>query len=891
MHFKMPNFLKNRKLWLATLLIFAASFLAAPNVFASAGDWAGEVVGSIIYVFIWALGLVLILVMKGLILIASYQNFISSGAVQEGWTVVRDLSNMFFVVILLVIAFSTILHLENYSYKKWLPKLILMAVLINFSKTICGLLIDVAQIIMLTFVNAFKDVAGGNLIEMLGIREIVTLAEGSDSVGFWQIVGAYVLGLIYMIIALVVITTMMMMLVMRLVMIWIYVVLSPLAYLLAAFPGGAQYASQWWSEFIKNLIVGPVIAFFIWLSFAALQTGNYNDVGSVGTANISAEQEAFSGSIAKVDGASTPSMGTQASTPGVLIKFVIGIGMLIGGLKVAQQIGGAAGSVAGKGMGKLAAMGAATAAFGKKWGGKVATGDNYLARKTMKAAKFDFRPMALSNAIKTSFENAKKKDEFDIRDQGERNLTKGGVVSVLGGIGAGQGYGDAYLSWRGAARAVGEVTGFNSTRRQRYQDDLSLAEENLKQKEKEFSPLMSHDMEANIQVKINQGIADVAAYNQKMSDNQNAISAIDIIINKLQGKVDNNKASSDEIKKLREYKADRKNLENDNSTLLDKKNVVQDDINKNQNILNDARANNRIVSNSDYQSKKDDITKAKSEVSNAKILLARALPPRDLEGRANYRSEISQAKKKFDEISEPSEKLTLFEDAVKRKDRTDMVALMESLMSDVNFNELLLSRGYNQDGRGMIQFLHNEENEYGKRNGLDIKGLDEQSLLKIQNDLSVIAESTGQWTFAKTVGVDAGGSRYSTVKRDSNGNWDDSEQVISALTDLLKNDPQKLMTSLPRFAFGGNDVNGNFKLANLGKALALALDRSQAFQKQGNRMRPNLAMNLSFVIDDLEAAGVSPEGLNVIKTYGGNASGGIGADSLVEELISKNKFN
>jgi hypothetical protein len=47
---------------------------------------------------------------------------------------------------------------------------------------------------------------------------------------------------------------------------------------------------------------------------------------------------------------------TQAATPGVLIKFVIGIGMLIGGLKISQQIGGAAGSVAGKGMSQLSSL-------------------------------------------------------------------------------------------------------------------------------------------------------------------------------------------------------------------------------------------------------------------------------------------------------------------------------------------------------------------------------------------------------------------------------------------------------------------------------------------------------------------------------------------------------
>ncbi|MCF7860546.1 hypothetical protein K9M09_02905, partial [Patescibacteria group bacterium] len=374
MSLKILNFLKKYKPALLVVLVFALSFVLAPQALAGFSDWAGEVVGGIIYVFIWTLGLVLILVMKGLLLIATYQNFISSGAVVEGWVVVRDLANMFFVVILLIIAFATILHLEDYNYKKWLPKLILMAILINFSKTICGLLIDVAQIVMLTFVNAFKDVAGGNLVDMLGIKSIVTIAEGSEDVGFWAIVGAYILGLIYMIVALVVITTMMMVLAMRIVMIWIYVVLSPLAYLLSAFPGGAKYASEWWSEFIKNLVVGPVLAFFIWLSFAALQTGSYGDISQMAGPNASstAEQTEFANSIGTADELDKkPSLITEASTPGVLIKFIIGIGMLIGGLKIAQQIGGAAGSVAGKGMNKLSSMGTATAGFAGragKWG-------------------------------------------------------------------------------------------------------------------------------------------------------------------------------------------------------------------------------------------------------------------------------------------------------------------------------------------------------------------------------------------------------------------------------------------------------------------------------------------------------------------------------------------
>ena len=236
-----------------------------------------------------------------------------------------------------------------------------MAILINFSKTICGLLIDVAQIVMMTFVNAFKDIAAGHLVTNLGLKEVMTLAKGSAEIGFWAIVGAYVLGLIYVLISLVVVITMLAMLVMRIVMIWIYIVLSPAAYLMSAFPGGQKYASQWWSEFIKNLIVGPVLAFFIWLSFVSLQSLEIKKDFKITNDNT----EKIAEDMNVTNTATSSSMGaTEASTPDVFIRFIIAIGMLIGGLKISQEIGGAAGGMAGKGM--------AAIQKGQAWTGKMA---------------------------------------------------------------------------------------------------------------------------------------------------------------------------------------------------------------------------------------------------------------------------------------------------------------------------------------------------------------------------------------------------------------------------------------------------------------------------------------------------------------------------------------
>lgn len=337
----------NKKQASLFLIIILGSFLFAH--FARA-DWMIDVVGGLCQAIVYCLGQILLLVMKGVIYVAQYSDFIHSPAVSKGWIIMRDVCNMFFVLILLVIAFATILKIEKYSYKKYLPKLILMAVLINFSKTICGLLIDVAQVVMLTFVNAFKTIAGGSLVDMLGITDWLNMKDATVATSGWAALGAYVFAVVYVIVALVVLVTMLMVLIMRIVMIWIYVVLSPMAYLLAAFPGGEQYSSRWWSDFTKNLVVGPILAFFIWLSFAAVSPGS-TGTGQGGALYV-AGANMDNPQVGAIDTGENKDV-SRFGTGDLLIKFIISIGMLIAGLKISQEIGGAAGDMAGKGMGAL----------------------------------------------------------------------------------------------------------------------------------------------------------------------------------------------------------------------------------------------------------------------------------------------------------------------------------------------------------------------------------------------------------------------------------------------------------------------------------------------------------------------------------------------------------
>jgi len=359
---------KNSIIFFSCIILGSVVFLFFPNLAqAGIGNSIAKLIAWILLPVIWLLGKLVSLFLSILIAIAQYNDFIKSAAVTYGWTIVRDFANMFFVLILLVIAFATILRVESYNLKTWLPKLVIMAILINFSKLICGVIIDFAQVIMLTFLGAVKEITGGTMIELLGVSKILEFneseVEGIELSG-WTILSSVILGVIMMIVAVVVIVVMLMMIIVRMVMIWIYIVLSPLAYLLASFPQGKKYSERWWSDFSKNVIVGPIIAFFLWLSFASL-----------GGVEGSAEMEKMGPAVAgvDVDSSSVSATITTAGSFEHMIKFLVSIGMLVGGLMIAQEMGGMAGKIAGKGMAKLQSMGAG-AVKGVQRGAKRVTG-------------------------------------------------------------------------------------------------------------------------------------------------------------------------------------------------------------------------------------------------------------------------------------------------------------------------------------------------------------------------------------------------------------------------------------------------------------------------------------------------------------------------------------
>ncbi len=327
----------------AFLILFGGIFLLIEP---ASANWFEKTVSAIFEVIAGFLGKMILLLFNALVgWIAPYNDFIRSAAVSTGWVLTRDIANMFFILVLLAIAFGTILKIEQLNYQKILPKLLIMAVLINFSKTICGVVIDFAQVIMLTFVNAFMAAAGGNFLNALGIYRMMQINQlNTLDISDSELAKAFIFATAFLSIALIVVIVYIMVLAYRIVMLWILIILAPVAWLAGAFPVGKASAaySQWWDNFVGAVIVGPILAFFLWL--ALLTAGG-------GTLGKTFENPAYTAS--QSEQAAIGTLGTEnfflneAATTESTVGFIIATALLLAGLAAAQQSGGMAGTFAG----------------------------------------------------------------------------------------------------------------------------------------------------------------------------------------------------------------------------------------------------------------------------------------------------------------------------------------------------------------------------------------------------------------------------------------------------------------------------------------------------------------------------------------------------------------
>ncbi len=78
----------------------------------------------------------------------------------RGWEIVRDICNIFFIIILVYVGLATVFNTSSFSPKKVLSTLIINALLINFSLFVTRVAIDVSNVVARVFYNSIEVCEG-----------------------------------------------------------------------------------------------------------------------------------------------------------------------------------------------------------------------------------------------------------------------------------------------------------------------------------------------------------------------------------------------------------------------------------------------------------------------------------------------------------------------------------------------------------------------------------------------------------------------------------------------------------------------------------------------------------------------------------------------------------
>ena len=191
-----------------------------------------------------------------------------------GLSITKGFANMGFILFLVVIALATVLRIEEYKAKKTLLTLILIALLVNFSPVFCGIIIDFSNILMNFFLSAITGITGFSSFLIQSGNEIYNLIFGSG----WSLgatIGAamqVVVSLAFNLFAGYIFVLFSALFIMRYIMLWILVILSPIAFVSYILPitrrgGSLLNWREWWKQMTSWSIIGIIAGFFLYLGF------------------------------------------------------------------------------------------------------------------------------------------------------------------------------------------------------------------------------------------------------------------------------------------------------------------------------------------------------------------------------------------------------------------------------------------------------------------------------------------------------------------------------------------------------------------------------------------------------------------------------------------------
>lgn len=273
----------------------------------------------------------------------NYVTLFESGVLKT-WMSFRDIANILLIVIFVFIAFNVILGLEKYGLKNLGAKLIVIAVLLNFSLFFTQSVVDISNLLATSFYDAIQITGDGgisdHIIDYSGMTgwnsdTLFNVDAGHD--GSWTgkvfLLALVTIVLFVAVSAVLVFATIL--LLTRMIVLVVLMLTSPLAFAAMITPTLEQWWGKWIGALLKNVIFAPLFMLLLWATLNITTTTTTNATRGTLVDTI---------------------QGTGSFS--ALFSVIIIVGLLYASTKIASEL-----SIMGAGIATSAGLGLASRTF------------------------------------------------------------------------------------------------------------------------------------------------------------------------------------------------------------------------------------------------------------------------------------------------------------------------------------------------------------------------------------------------------------------------------------------------------------------------------------------------------------------------------------------------
>lgn len=341
------------------------------SVSSAFGSWAGgTLITSIALIMTWLLHAILFFVgLSGTILEFAIRHLVNDmsayigygtpigGAIQIAWSVIRDLANLLFIGGLVWASIAMILSLPNVKAGQLIVKILLAALLVNFSYFFAGAIIDSSNFLSYqiyksaikmesddsTIATGARNADGTIGAKIAGVAgsflthtKLMTIldpdalrsANNADTSG--TILFVSLLGIILSLVTIGVFVIGAFLLIGRFIVLIILLITSPIGVLgFTGLPYVGKWGKEWWETLMSQCFFAPIYFLMVGLSLLIIREA----AGVLGAgAGTEGSYTTFASILTSTD------FESEGSTVGLFVLFIIATGLMVASALVAHKI-------------------------------------------------------------------------------------------------------------------------------------------------------------------------------------------------------------------------------------------------------------------------------------------------------------------------------------------------------------------------------------------------------------------------------------------------------------------------------------------------------------------------------------------------------------------------